>query len=340
MQMDDSSEWLRRRTNSRLFTNNSNDSGVPGPIIGYAEEPLLPLKQACAPLVNIVYDILAYVSVALENTPPEPADGLTRDESASIRLYTMEWGDQHESLYSILNCILRRSDRQDLQPWFKYLKLFLTALVKIPCAPSQAVWRGVRKNISDAFPPGKEVTWWSFSSCTKNLTVLQDNLYLGDEGGRTLFSIELFNGRIIRLHSHFNVENEVLMLPGTSMEVQSQFNPAPDLYVVHLKQKIPEVMLLEPRFEGIMIVFNEFFSLKVFRCLDACLYPKTSPESLIEPSERPWYCSKRFFISISCLIVVCFVAIILGSILGSRPSIKTTGMIIISRVLTNYIIPN
>jgi hypothetical protein len=192
-----------------------------------------------------------YVVVALEGTPDNPPDGLTRDESASIRLYTMEWTGGYKSLYSLLNKTLQTADREDLRPWFRYLKLLLTALAKIRCASPQTVWRGVRKNISDEFPRGAPVTWWAFSSCTTTLSVLESNLYLGDKGERTLFSIEVFNGRNIRAHSYFNNEDEILLLPGTYMEVKSQFNPAPDLYVIHLKQKMPDKMLLEPPFEGI-----------------------------------------------------------------------------------------
>ena len=252
--MNDRSRILPHRSNSRLVTNDSDDLKVCGPVIGYAEEPLLPLDQACIPLIGIVHDILKYARVAWECTPTAPLDGLSRDESASIRLYTMEWPRDHQSLYDILNLTLRTDDCPNLPSWFKYLKLFLTALMKLPCAPSQTVWRGVRKNISQAFPPGEQVIWWSFSSCTKILTVLQNDLYLGGEGDRTLFSVELFNGRVIRAHSHFTVEDEILMLPGTLLEVQSQLNPAPDLYIVHLKQKIPKTTLLEPPFESIVLV--------------------------------------------------------------------------------------
>lgn len=252
--MEDISDLLPQRSDSRLLVHDSDNLEVTGPIVGYGQEPLLPLEEACAPLIDIVHDLFTYVSAALQNTPLEPADGLTRDESASIRLYTMEWRREQQSLYAVLNYTLRSTDRTNLQPWYRYLKLFLTALAKLPCAPSQAVWRGVRKKINDAFPPGEQVIWWSFSSCTTNLTVLQNNSYLGGEGERTLFSIELFNGRIIRAHSHFNVEDEILMLPGTFMEVQSQLNPAQDLYIVHLKQKTPRITLLEPPFEGITVI--------------------------------------------------------------------------------------
>ncbi|CAF0955002.1 unnamed protein product [Rotaria sordida] len=194
--------------------------------------------------------------MALDETPEEPYDELTIDESAAIRLYTMEWESPHRSLYSMLNYTLKMANREDLQPYFKYLKLFLTALAKLPCVPSLTVWRGVTKNLSAEFPPGTIVTWWTFSSTTTSLTVLENSTYLGTSGGRTLFSVEAINGRTIRAHSHFVTEDEILLLPGTQMIVQSQLNPATDLYIVHLKQVVPEQILLEPPFEGIRNMFN------------------------------------------------------------------------------------
>jgi len=228
----------------------------PGPIVGYAEEPLLPLKEACAPLSDILRDLSVYVQFALDETPAEPLDGLTIDESAAIRLYTIEWVRPHRSLYSMLNYTLKTCDREDLRPYFKYLKLFLTALAKLPCVPQLTLWRGVTKNLSAEFQPGTRVTWWAFSSCTSEMTVLENNMYLGNAGSRTLFSVEAINGRTIREHSHFVTEDEILLLPGTHMVVQSQLSPAPDLYIIHLKQVIPEEVLLEPPFEGILNIFN------------------------------------------------------------------------------------
>ncbi|CAF3826517.1 unnamed protein product [Rotaria sp. Silwood1] len=257
--MTENYELRVRRTNDRLLNLDPENSKILGPIIDYAQEPLLSLDDACAPLVNIVHDILTYVTLALKGTPDEPLDGLTRDESASIRLYTMEWNNGEKSLYTILNNTLRTADREHLQPWYRYLKLFLTALVKIPCTSNQVVWRGVKKNISNAFPRGTQIIWWAFSLCTATLAVLEDDIYLGRNGERTLFSIEILNGKNIRAHSYFNNEDEYLLMPGTFMEVRSQLNPASDLHIIHLKQKIPEESLLGPPFEGMLNVSNKLF---------------------------------------------------------------------------------
>jgi len=136
------------------------------------------------------------------------------------------------------------------------MKLLLTALVKLPCLPRATVWRGLTKDASREFPRGTEVTWWAFSSCTTELTVLESNMYLGTAGSRTLFSVEAINARTIRAHSHFVTEDEVLLLPGTHMVVQSQFSPATDLHIIHLKQEKPKDVLLEPPFESNLHIFN------------------------------------------------------------------------------------
>jgi hypothetical protein len=245
---------------NHLYTETMNDIKADlGPIVGYAEEPLLPLAEACAPLIDIIHDLLTYVQKALDKTPAQPPDGLTIDESAAIRLYTIEWRKPHRSLYSMLNYTLKKADRDDLRPYFKYMKLFLTAIVKLPFFPPSTIWRGVTKDLSANFSPDTPVTWWAFSSCTTELPVLENNMFLGKTGNRTLFSVEAINARTIRAHSHFVTEDEVLLLPGTHMIVKSQFNPARDLHVIHLKQVIPTEVLLEPPFEGILNVFNHLF---------------------------------------------------------------------------------
>lgn len=220
------------------------------PIVEYAKEPLLPLYKACVPLDDILHDLYIYVQVALRETPEMPSDGLTVDESAAIRLFTMEWDKPHPSLYVMLNQALKHRDREYIRPYFKYMKLLLTAVVKLPCVPQSTVWRGVTKNVSADFPPNAAITSWAFLSCTTASPVLENNDFLGSTGERTLLFIETINGREISGHSYFPTEDETLLLPGAHMIVQSQLCPVPDLHIIHLKQIIPDQMLLEPPFEG------------------------------------------------------------------------------------------
>ena len=102
------------------------------PVSGYENEPLLSLEEACKPLEKILDKELQQNIIIAKLNSTEPSDGLSQDESASIHLYTMEWTVSGNSLYAVLNRTLRSADRRNLQPWFKYLKLFLTGFFKLP----------------------------------------------------------------------------------------------------------------------------------------------------------------------------------------------------------------
>jgi hypothetical protein len=285
----------------------SGTNDVLEPVTGYAKEPLLSLAEACEPLAYLLHDVPFYVNMAVSETPDEPPDKLTVDESAAIRLYTIEWEKPHRSLYSMLNYTLKTAPRQELQPYFKYLKLFVTALAKLPCVPTTTVWRGVTKNLSAEFQNGSMVTWWAFSSCTTDLTVLENDMYLGTTGERTLFSIEAINGRTVQCHSHFVTEDEILLLPGTHMEVQSLFHPAPGLCIIHMKQIEPTQTLLELPFPGKSLTFIKCSSpvCLTHRCsivstttIDSTLVQEKANNRRAEPSRyslshrnHRWYCA-------------------------------------------------
>ncbi len=129
------------------------------PISGYEDMPLVSLEEAVTPLVPLLPRIRDYVYVAKQRCEPVPADGLTRDESSSIMLYTMEWEPEEKCLYFALNASLRSEDRRKLKPWFSYLKLFLTALSQLP-STRHFVYREVKMNLSEQYPKGKTFIWW------------------------------------------------------------------------------------------------------------------------------------------------------------------------------------
>lgn len=98
----------------------------------YDRAPLVTLEEACEPLKGILDEELTEnIKIALLNSK-NPKHELTEDESASIHLYTMEWNVPEKSLYSVLNRTLREPNRAKLEPWFKYMKLILTAFFKLP----------------------------------------------------------------------------------------------------------------------------------------------------------------------------------------------------------------
>ncbi|CAF1556595.1 unnamed protein product, partial [Didymodactylos carnosus] len=210
------------------------------PIEGYEKKCLLTLEEAVKPISHLVDDLSSIVWIAKENCEA-PADNLSQDESAAIHLYTIEWSPDNRSFYSVFNQTLREEDRHKLIPWFSYLKLFLTALHKLP-SEKRVVWHGVKSDLSQQYKKGTKHVWWGVSSCTETLAVTDS--FLGKNGTRTLFSIECYDGKVINEHSYYQSENEILLMPATYLEVVDQSNPADGLYIVHLKQKSPPCILL------------------------------------------------------------------------------------------------
>jgi hypothetical protein len=212
------------------------------PIKGYEKEPLLPLEETVQSLHNMLTDLDMMVNIAKRNSK-KPADDLTPNESAAIHLYTMQWEDNHSSLYTMLNNALRCERRESLKPWFRYLKLILTALYKLPSLKT-TVWRGVRGNLSDQYDDDQ--IWWGFSSCTESVDVMEQ--FVGKSGVRTLFNIECISGKAIRAHSFYKKENEILLMPGTYLRVVGKWSPAKDLYIIHLRETHTTYSYLEPPF--------------------------------------------------------------------------------------------
>jgi hypothetical protein len=102
------------------------------PISDYEKVTVKSLDDACEPIKHLLDQKFKQYTTIAKMKSMDPKDGLSPDESASIRLYTLEWDVHDNSLYMVLNRTLRLADRTKLQPWFKYLKLFLTAFFKLP----------------------------------------------------------------------------------------------------------------------------------------------------------------------------------------------------------------
>ena len=231
-----------KNTNARFLDAGDEPNQVLLPIRGYAKEPLLPLVEAVELINDQLDDLDMMVDTAIRNSK-KPADGLNTNESAAIHLYTMQWEEPNVSLYTKLNNILRSERREPLKPWFRYLKLVLTALYKLPSLKS-VVWRGVRGNLSDQYD--EDHIWWGFSSCTESVEVMEQ--FLGKTGVRTLFNIECTNGKAIKSHSFYKKESEILLLPGTYFCVVGKWSPAKDLHIIHLRETPAPRLYLEPPF--------------------------------------------------------------------------------------------
>ena len=62
-------------------------------------------------------------------------------------------------------------------------------LVGAPLTPLPCRYRGVKKDLAAKFVRGESVTFWSVTSTTFNVEVLQEEMFLGKVGDRTMFTI-------------------------------------------------------------------------------------------------------------------------------------------------------
>jgi hypothetical protein len=215
------------------------------PIDGYQNVRLVSLEEAVQPLVSLFPgDSLLSRVWLLKERCREPADGLSQDESASIMLYTVNWPNQVDSLYFILNRTLRLEDRNNLKPWFPYLRLFIGALLQLPPI-NDTIHRGVKEDLSGYYLPNTNSIWWSFSSCTDTIHVLESDEFCGRIGVRTMFHIKCLGGRSVKNHSFYHSENEILLLPGRYLQVRGHYSAADGLHIIDLEEKQPPYELLK-----------------------------------------------------------------------------------------------
>ena len=199
---------------------------------GYVAHQLVPLEEAMKKLRSLLIEIDRFIKEAKRHCTYPNDDNLTKDESAALYLYTMQMaGDA--SVYQILNQTLRLEDRSQLIPWFGYLKLFDTAAGKLPKFKG-IVWRGVNKDLSKAFKKNQKITWWSISSCSKAVHVIKE--FLGDAPKSTLFHIKCRNGRSISDFTCYPQEDEVILMPGTILQVVGEPLDHGSINIVDLKE--------------------------------------------------------------------------------------------------------
>lgn len=234
MASSDGKECISQRVR-RLTDVSQEPNNFLMPISGYEKMPLVSLEQAVEPLVSLLPQIKMYARAAKQNCK-NPADNLTQDQSASIMLYSMGWEPSDECLYVALNATLRSSNRTKLRPWFLFLRLFLSALFRLPPVPQTTVYRGVKLDLTPRLQKNETIVWWGFSSCTTSIEVLQLEDFLGKKGARTMFAIKCHSARDIRKHSYYASEDEVLLLAGTEFRVTGILDQGHGLHTVQLEE--------------------------------------------------------------------------------------------------------
>ncbi|CAF3038526.1 unnamed protein product [Rotaria sp. Silwood2] len=200
------------------------------PVYGYRSEKLVPIEKALESIEPQIDNLPYWIKIAKCSCHFPSEHGLTRDESAAVYIYTMEWGET--ALYRVLNKALRSENRQQLKIWFLYLKLFDTALDKLPTI-KEVVWRGVPLDIGKNFTENQIVTWWSINSCSSSVNVIKN--FLGNDKNSTLFLIEAINGKKISGYTEYENENEIILRMASEFRVKSDpLEQSNGSHLVHL----------------------------------------------------------------------------------------------------------
>jgi len=188
------------------------------------------------------FDIEKGIKANLEKARSKDRLGLSIDQAAAIALYT----DEH--FYLPLNRVLREKDHSALRYFFPFIKLLLSALYKLQ-PQGKLVFRGIRedKKPLPRYQVGQRVTWWSFTSTsvfvTKVENFLKNDQRSGPTHSRQLFVAQIHCGFDISHYSWFP-ENELLLLPGTQMEVTGVLDARNGLTIIQMDQ-VSDVELID-----------------------------------------------------------------------------------------------
>lgn len=199
----------------RLQSVGDETAGELPPISGVMASPLVPLAQAIslagAHVENPEKLLTRAHAFARKLLDAGQAGPLGENQIAALHLYTMP-----SSFYRKLNAALRDPTRAEALAYFGYLRLFLSAMNRLP-RESVSLWRGVRSDMHAQYPVGSTVTWWGVSSCTSSVKVAQN--FLGALGPRTLFELRATSAVNLQKYSAFSGEQEFLLAPGACLRV-------------------------------------------------------------------------------------------------------------------------
>jgi hypothetical protein len=195
----------------------------------YLKYQLPSLEKALEPIIPRIDELEQFIQIAKAKCHFPSEHSLTLDESAAIFLYTMEWDDN--SFYYMIKRDLCSTDRSISQSWFLYLKLFDTAVQKLPHRRMN-VWRGINQDTCKKLKKGDEFIWWSITSCSSSDSFIKDCL----KQNSTLCSIEAVNGKDISIYSNFPNQNEVILCPVTRMQVVKIVQDQTSSSLLHLRE--------------------------------------------------------------------------------------------------------
>jgi hypothetical protein len=195
------------------FTQVFFDNGHPSSYKKHMEYPVLPLALALEPLLPSIDQLYYRIKFAKNNCYYPSIYNLTIEESAAVFLYAEEL--DKPTLNSALNQALRSRNESMIEPWFGFLKLFNSAMQKLPTV-KKTIWRGIRTDIAKQLRENEDIIWGCVSSCSSSMNTIA--LYL--DADSIFCSIEATNGKHIFGYTRYHKEDEILLLPGTRLRVK------------------------------------------------------------------------------------------------------------------------
>ena len=193
--------------------------------------PVLALRRAVMPLRKIVPGVRELAAAALAFAANKlllevDAHGLTEDEVAAINLLTLNSPFRHT-----LDAMMRANDNEDVAPFFPYLRLVLSALMKLPDHTGSVfcVMEGGRGDSEHDYEVGTEFYWPHVARGHTALLHAAEGMLSGGASRRsrsrsppTLFCVEGGTARDVRAYSSLYANEEIIvLLPGAQFSVQS-----------------------------------------------------------------------------------------------------------------------
>ncbi|CAF1218516.1 unnamed protein product [Rotaria sordida] len=192
------------------FVDNEYNPRLFPPVNDYLTHEPLSLEQCLEPIVARIDRLGQIIQLAKDKCHFPCEHGLTRDESAAIFLYTIEWDGR--TLYHVINRDLLSKEQSVSKSWLPYLKLFYTALKKLPNVQMN-VWRSIHEDMIKELNQNDEFIWWSITSCSSSIDVIKDSIEINSR----LLIIETTTGKDISNYSNSSDQHEVILCPGTRL---------------------------------------------------------------------------------------------------------------------------
>jgi hypothetical protein len=186
-------------------------------IYGYLNEPLVSLEEALKPFYGKIDQLPNYIKEAKTNCHYPSKHKLTRDESAAIYIYTMNWGQGN--VYDRLQAAWSSNDRSQLKPWFSYLRLLKSALDKLPIAKTK-IWQGIpyRADLKDQLTSKAAALYSCMGSGSPSMNEIKDHLQKHSSAKIILVGYESVDGRDVTGYTAGS-SKEVIVPPGMQLNV-------------------------------------------------------------------------------------------------------------------------